>query len=248
MTDLVTGLMGSAFAVFGCLLFVVLIAAIAILASIQIKNRERRIQDLKNYAFEQGLQFDAAGDYGHDERHFQFEIFQMGSKRRAFNTMYGLMKFAERDCGVVMGDFSYETTTGTGKKKRKTTRTFSYVIVGLPWDHVPEVVIRPENIFDRFAGFLGFDDIDFESSEFSRRFMVKSTDRKFTYKMIHPQMMEYMLQTKTPVIDMERAKICMTHGRYFVGSADFAEVLNWFDGFMSRWPKHLTKDLDEGLL
>ena len=53
------------------------------------------------------------------------------------------------------------------------------VIVQLPWSGILETIVRPEHVFDRLASFLGFDDIDFESVEFSKRFMVKFADRKF---------------------------------------------------------------------
>ena len=46
---------------------------------------------------------------------------------------------------------------------------------------------------DKIAGALGFHDINFESSEFSRKFHIKCADKKFAYDVIHPRMMEFLL-------------------------------------------------------
>jgi hypothetical protein len=56
----------------------------------------------------------------------------------------------------------------------------------------PQFAIRMEGVMDRIAGFVGFDDIDFESEEFSKRFHVKSENKQFAYALIHPQMMEWL--------------------------------------------------------
>jgi hypothetical protein len=38
-----------------------------------------------------------------------------------------------------------------------------------PWPS-PTLLVRPEGLLDKLAGIVGVDDIDFESSEFSKRF------------------------------------------------------------------------------
>ena len=183
-------------------------------------------------------------DYDHDERYTQFEIFGFGSDRYAYNTMSGELELGGRSTSIVMGDFHYETESGTGKKRSTHTHRISYVILRLPWDRIPELIVRPENIFDRLVGFLGFDDIDFESAEFSKRFMVKSKDRKFAYDLIDPRMMEYMLASDPPVFDLEHGSICMTRGVCFQNSSGFDAVLRWADGFLERWPDHVVKDIE----
>jgi len=41
--------------------------------------------------------------------------------------------------------------------------------------------------------FFGFDDIDFESAEFSRQFHVTAADKRWAYDIIHQRMMEYLM-------------------------------------------------------
>jgi hypothetical protein len=92
---------------------------------------------------------------------------------------------------------TWETRTVT-RDGRSYTETYEethykrYLIVETA-AQFPGLVIRPENLLDKIAGFVGFDDIDFESEEFSKRYFVKSADRQFAYAIIHPQMMEWMM-------------------------------------------------------
>jgi hypothetical protein len=60
---------------------------------------------------------------------------------------------------------------------------------------------------------LGYDDIDFESSEFSRAFAVRSRDRKFTYDVCHPRMMEYLLEHRDLSLEIEGRCVAMSFDR-----------------------------------
>jgi hypothetical protein len=81
----------------------------------------------------------------------------------------------------------------TGSGKNRTTHRRAVVIVELGFPVIP-LVIRREHALDRVGEFLGLDDIDFESAEFSRTFHVSSSDRKWAYDVIHTRTMEYLLQ------------------------------------------------------
>lgn len=97
-------------------------------------------------------------------------------------------------------EYHYQVTTGSGKNRRTTHYHFRVAHAHLPRTF-PELVVGPEDFFDKIAAAFGFDDIDFESAEFSRRFHVKSPDRKFAYDIIHPRMMEWLL--RKPAVTME---------------------------------------------
>ena len=76
----------------------------------------------------------------------------------------------------------YQYTTGSGKNR--STHNKGLVIIGCDHPTIP-LQIRRENPFDKVGEFLGMDDIDFESAEFSRKFYVKSSDRKSAYDVIN---------------------------------------------------------------
>ena len=59
---------------------------------------------------------------------------------------------------------------------------------------LPPLSVDPENFLDRFVGRLTDNDIDLESEDFNRAFTVSCPDRKFASDVLHPQMMEFLLE------------------------------------------------------
>jgi hypothetical protein len=107
--------------------------------------------------------------------------------------------------------------------------------------------IRRENLFDKVAGFLGFDDIDFESAEFSDRFIVKSRDKRFAYDVLHPRMMEFLLDGAPPTVEFRHGQCCLNFGEKCWSPAEFAGVFAWAGQFYALWPQHVTSSLIEGI-
>lgn len=126
-------------------------------------------------------------------------------KRRGLDNDFPAIKLFDRGHSrfgrnVVTGHFQgfpvtcldYQYTTGSGKNR--TTHRYGVAIVEVDHPVIP-LEIRREHLFDKVGEFLGMDDIDFESAEFSRKFYVKSHDRKWAYDVIHSRTMEYLLQS-----------------------------------------------------
>jgi hypothetical protein len=79
--------------------------------------------------------------------------------------------------------------------------------------HFPELVIVKEGIFSKIGQALGYDDIDFESHEFSRKFCVRSKDKKFAYDVCNAQMIEYLLSNTDLNIEIEDNIIAISFNR-----------------------------------
>jgi len=236
--------------VFMILIFVAFAALIIFGAIYSYKQQQARRLALLQLATKHGWTFDPSNDYSHDSRFGQFSIFTAGKSRYAYNTTRGSLKIADADWPLQYGDFHYQTTsTSTDSEGRTKTETqthlLSYVIVESPYLGAPNLFIRKEGIFDRIASAIGFDDIDFESVEFSRKFLVKSSDKRFAYDVIAPQMMEFMLATTPPTIDFQRGVCCLYHGGV-LKPEDFAATLQWTVEFFEQWPRHVTADLAPG--
>ncbi|HRQ73365.1 MAG TPA: hypothetical protein PLU35_10090 [Phycisphaerales bacterium] len=221
------------FAVLGVLVFVA-IAWVVHLASV------KRRQAMAALADRLGLRFDARRDRRHDDEYSHFEVFRQGHSRAAYNTISGTLSLVGRDCRIKTGDFTYTVNHG----KSATTYNLSYLILHLPFDEVPDLLIRREGVFDKLAGAFGFPDINFESSEFSRRFHVRCRDRKFAYDVVTPRMMEFLLATDPGVIDVERGRLCLTDGTRRWTPEEFEARIRWVGDFLGRWPEHVTAALD----
>jgi hypothetical protein len=223
------------------LLLLVVFVAVAIVVAVLVHLSAKKRRDaLAALAAELGFSFEPADDDAHDEQFAQFEVFRRGGRRRAYNTLEGSATIDGRAFPCRMGDFRYTVKSG----KNSHTHRFSYLILRLPFPRVPSLLIRRENLFDKFAGAIGFDDIDFESVEFSRRFHVKSGDKRFAFDVVHPKMMDFLMSTNAPVIDIEHGSICVIDGTRRWEPEEFKARLGWAGSFFDLWPDHLTRQLD----
>jgi len=153
----------------------------------QADRKRRRL--LRAWARSQGLTMHAAERRGWEREYPALKVFDQGSSRHSELHLTG-----EVD-GRPLQVLDYRYTTGSGKNRKTHRRAITILGAGSPT--IP-LVIRREHVFDRVGEFFGLDDIDFELSEFSRRFHVSSADRKWAYDVIHPQMMDYLM-TLPPV-------------------------------------------------
>jgi hypothetical protein len=165
---------------------------------------------------------------------FPFALFQEGHSRRASNCLDGTYQ----NVPVILFDYRYKTGSG----KSETTHNLSALLARLNI-HCPKLVIRPETVLDRFAAFVGFGDINFESEEFNRAFNVHCADKKFAYDICHPQMMEFLLENRSMVWELQGNHLLLYS--YSMGSFDPGEVrtcLQLAVEFDARIPGYLQKE------
>jgi hypothetical protein len=172
-------------------IFIVIFAAVAILGYISsLKRREA----MAAVASKLGLQFEPGKDRYMARRYNFLDKLRRGSNRYAFNILSGSYQGNE----VVLFDYHYRT--GSGKNSHD--YYISFFILQLPVSF-PELIIGPEGIFSKIAQAIGYDDIDFESHEFSRKFCVRSRDKKFAYDVCNARMIEYLLSNTDLSIEIE---------------------------------------------
>ncbi|GAG15661.1 unnamed protein product, partial [marine sediment metagenome] len=100
--------------------------------------------------------------------------------------------------------------------------------------------LRPENIFDRVTDFFGYDDIDFESAEFSRQFFVKARDKRWAYDILHQRMIEYLLEAPKFHIQFDAREIMTWRNKRF-SEQDFDDAFTLIQGTLSRLPEYVKK-------
>lgn len=219
------------------LLLAILIAALIGYAA-WAGEKSRRLA-LEGLATRLGLGFDPSPDRNlHHE--YAHAVFKKGHSRKATNNLWGVMELAGYPVQVRMGDYYYVT----GHGKHRTTHRISYAAFHLPFRGLPNLLIRKEHIGDKLIGGIGFDDIDFESEEFSRTFWVKSDDKKFAYDVIHPRMMEFLLGGPTPHVEIANGVCLILEGWGRWDTETFEGAPGWFQEFLQRWPEHLVDKLD----
>jgi len=188
------------------LLFIGFAALVGALAYYSYLAEKKRRQAFMLIASELGFSYSPGKDWGLAERFEFLKHFDDGSDRYAFNIMSGQADGQP----LYIFDYHYETYSTDSKGRRRTTHHyFSVFTLGLPRSF-PELVVQPESFFAKIGAVFGFDDIDFESLEFSKRYEVRSRDKKFAYDFCNAQMIDYLLRQPDLVIELEREVLSLT--------------------------------------
>lgn len=219
--------------------FAAILAIVLGLGIWQYRKEKKRTQELGAWADKQGYRFSGAKDRGFASRYQFIDALRAGSNHYAWNIISGENAAWPFD----LFDYHYETHSTDGKGNRQTHHHYlSVLAVTLPVSMPHELKVRPEGFFDKLASVVGFDDIDFESDEFSRKFHVKCDDKKFAYTVITAQMMEFLLKHRKTSFEIERQTIAfVSNKRWKVeelqGQLDFADAL------LEHLPDYLIDDL-----
>jgi len=181
-------------------LVIIGIVALVIVAAIfgHLAAKKRR-EAMLAMAARLGLRFDPNKDRELARRYEFLDKLRTGENRYAFNVFSGNYKSHD----VMAFDYHYETHSTDSKGHRQTHHHyFSFFLLLMPVSF-PELAIAREGFFSKVAQALGYDDIDFESHEFSRKFCVRSRDKKFAYDVCNARMMEYLLANDDLTIEIE---------------------------------------------
>jgi hypothetical protein len=164
-----------------------------------------------------------------------FDLFRAGHGRRVEHVMW------DEDRGTRAFDYAYyvERRDNNGRVSQ-TWSTFSCALARHDGSW-PEVRVLRERLFDRALTRIGMPDIDLESEEFNRAFVVQCTDRRFATTLLDPQMMDALLAAP-PKANIE------TKGRWVlvwsrrVAPAELPALLRTAQQFCERIPP-VVRDL-----
>lgn len=187
------------------LIAVLLVGAVlagVIYSLIQARKRREAMFEL---AQKLNLGFDPGEDREIADRFNFLKQLAQGENRYATNVLSGSYRQNE----ILAFDYHYETHSTDAKGNRTTQHHwFSFFILMLPVTF-PELTVRRENLFTRIAEVFGYQDIKFESAEFSRTFNVRSPDKKFAYDVCHAKMMEYLLANRDLSLEIENNALAL---------------------------------------
>jgi hypothetical protein len=210
------------------LIFAALLALAVAAVVVSYQAAKKRREAMATYAAGRGWRFEAEQPLLVDR--FTGPPFGLGFGRRAYNVLYG--SHDGRD--LVSFDYEYKTQTTNGKQT--TTQVHRFSVLGLSMGiHMPPLSVDPENFLERFVGRLTGNDIDVESEEFNRAFTVGCPDRKFASDVLHPQMMEFLLEHRQVGFRFEQDSMLMVaHGRRTPEQIDATLLV--MDGITDRVP------------
>lgn len=166
---------------------VVGIAVVGGIAYLAFRADQKRRARLQAYALSSGWTYTARDDSWVER--FDGSPFGTGDDRRATNILSG--RYGQQD--MVAFDYQYETHS-TDSKGNRTTTKHRYAVCGLRLPvPLPGLELSPESVLTRFAGALGFGDVELESEDFNRHYRVSARDQKFAYDVLNPRTMAALL-------------------------------------------------------
>jgi len=157
------------------IVIIIIILAIGAIGFFSWQQDKKRREALRLWTQQKGWRLSPLKNRSMHRDYPALKVFQKGHSRHGRS--------------VTLMDYRY--TVGHGKNR--STHNRGVVLLACDFPTVP-LFIRRENPMDRVGEFFGSDDIDFESSEFSRKFYVKSADRKWAYDVIHTRTMDYLMK------------------------------------------------------
>jgi hypothetical protein len=153
------------------------------------KQAKQRRQDLALWAFHNGLEYSQQDPHGLTR--LDFHLFSLGDGRGCENVLTGTWQ----GMPVQLADYwYYDDDHDSQGSSSRTYHQFSVLLTTVS-AALPHVRIGHENPLSRLFDKLGFDDVQFESEQFNRRFRVHADDRQFAYALVDPRMMEWLLTT-----------------------------------------------------
>ncbi|MDA1194460.1 MAG: hypothetical protein O2894_04685 [Planctomycetota bacterium] len=225
--------MPSHFIVFVFLAIAAIVLGLGLLAHRAAKKRR---EALAAWAAARNWHFTEAHVSSFDERFPHFTQLNQGDRRYAYNVMRG----REGARSALAFDYHYQTYS-TDSKGRRTTHhhEFSAVIVDSGLQLTP-LVVRAEGFFDKVKGAFGWDDIDFESAEFSRQFWVTSPDKRWAFDVLPQTTLELLLESPRFALQFEPGShvIAARSGKFTVPQIE--EALALVIGVLDRIPRDIA--------
>lgn len=224
------------------LLFVLFLAVIAGVAIYSMLAASKRRQELQRWAMGRGLRFDPEDDASFESRFPEFPCLSEGDgERYAYNVMRGPWGSVP----LRAFDYHYVTHSTDSKGNRQTHHhRFSAVMIECPWPLKP-LMIRPEGLLDKVAAFFGHEDINFESAEFSRKFCVKSPDKRWAYDVIHARTMAFLLTQPRYHVQFAGSRVMVWDTATFTPQ-EFESAIGVATGIVDRFPDYLKEQLQQG--
>ena len=186
-------------------LFIVAVIVLVIFGAIYsaIAARKRR-EGLLELAQRLNLNFSPGEDYQIADQFGFLKKLAQGDNRYAYNVLSG----KHQNYDVLAFDYHYQVTTHDKNGSHTTHYRFSVFLLQMPMAF-PDLTIRHENFFIKVAEVFGYQDINFESAEFSKTFCVRCEDKKFAYDVCNAKMIEFLLANRDLSVEIENQVIAL---------------------------------------
>ncbi|MCY2924562.1 MAG: hypothetical protein NT031_03845 [Planctomycetota bacterium] len=218
--------------------FVIIVAVVVLLAVIGLRyRRAARDKALHRWARQFGLRYSVDVYNDMEGRYPEFPCLRQGATRYTDNIIdgrWGARRIMAFDC-----HYSMEADN----RLLQTYTTFSAVVAESEYP-LKDLLIRPETLADKVSALFGFEDIDFESAEFSKAFFVQASDRKWAYDVIHARTMGLLLACPRFSVQMGGRFVIAWHDEAF-SPDQFTQAAGLITGILDGLPEYVRQQRAE---
>jgi hypothetical protein len=142
------------------------------------------------------------------------------------------------DVRLRLFEYHYAVTHSTGKSTHTQHHEFTCALLdpGLDLGHVG---LRREGLGDKLVQALGFDDIDLEDPEFSKRYVVAARERRHAYELLDGPMMRYLALRRAPNLET-RGREVFLHAASKASPQGYDVLARFVLGFLAQLPRPLV--------
>lgn len=215
-------------------LFLVLIVILVIFGA---KAEKKRRESFRRWAKRVGWSYSPNANKRIPHEFSFLNRFQEGYDREAHHVFVGEWK------GYPASAFEYQYTTShrdSDGEEHEATHHIGVVLMELERSF-PELRISPEHFLSRIGQFLGSNDIDFESIEFSNAFTVEGDDKKFAYDFCNTSMMTYLLQYPKTGMELDNRTMALFDAGH-LNLETIEPMLDQLIAMRERMPEYLFQD------
>ena len=143
-----------------------------------------REQQLRYVASRLNMSFSPDDEYGLLSLLDGFQLFNIGRRKKISNILRREEDFGEMDLRI----FDYEYARGKSKRRHRQTVFFiQSKQLGLP-----QMLMKPESLFNKIGAYLGMQDIDFESHpEFSKKYLLQGEDEELVRAIMDEKVLQF---------------------------------------------------------
>lgn len=218
-----------------------LVAAVAIAFGVYAhKQEKKRVEALVAWTRAAGLRLVAQR---RNDPPWPFDLFRRGHSRYAQVLAEGALPGATpgiEGASLLLFEYHWAVTTGSGKNRRTHHywRTCALVELAVEVGHVS---VEREGLGDKLAAVFGFDDIDFEDLEFSKRFKVQAEEKKDAWTLLDGAMMDWLKAHAQCRIETQGSRALVVLEEAGKASPErFLALKQWTTGFLAQLPRVLV--------
>ncbi len=178
-------------------------------------------------------------------------VYESGNYRRWFASFPFNLGANDKDLALIRGPFAGQTCAtytheyeiGKDDEKKRKER-WQITLVELPYP-LPIVDIVPDDGLAKIEKLLGGMDVDFESVAFNKMWRVKSGNLKYAHDIIHPRMMERLLEYDAEGLAIRiegKAVLCWQADPH--GPEDLARRLSVLTGVAKLIPDFVLREFE----